>query len=74
VHGDYITLGDLTLSYNFDQWNFTKKVGLRHLEIKGQASNFWTVGLNRYNYSPGAGSYEKSYITPTFSFALLTNF
>jgi len=74
VHGDYITLGDLIVSYNFDQSNFIKKVGLRHLEIKAQASNLYTVGLNRYNYSLGAGSYEKSYITPTFSLALLTNF
>ncbi|WP_316825449.1 SusC/RagA family TonB-linked outer membrane protein [Pedobacter miscanthi] len=74
VHGDYITLGDLIVSYNFDQSNFIKKIGLNHLELKAQASNLYTVGLNRYNYSLGAGGYEKSYITPTFSLALLTNF
>ena len=74
VHGDYITLGDLIVSYNFDQSKFIQKVGFRHLEIKAQASNLYTVGLNRYHYSLGAGSYEKSYITPTFSLALITNF
>ncbi|RZM27669.1 MAG: SusC/RagA family TonB-linked outer membrane protein, partial [Pedobacter sp.] len=74
VHGDYITLGDLTLSYNFNKSNFIKRAGLKNIELKAQASNLWTVGLNRYNYSRATGSFEKSYLTPTYSFALFTNF
>lgn len=74
VHGDYITLGDLTLSYNLNKSNFIKRAGLKSIEIKAQASNLWTVGLNRYNYSRATGSFEKSYLTPTYSFALFTNF
>ncbi len=74
AHGDYITLGDLTLSYRLDNTGFIKKAGLKTVELKAQASNLWTVGMNRYNYSSATRSYEKAYLTPTYSFALFTNF
>ncbi|WP_133577461.1 SusC/RagA family TonB-linked outer membrane protein [Pedobacter metabolipauper] len=74
VSGDYITLGDLTASYSFDQLKFVNKIGLKHLEIKAQASNIWTVGMNRENFSMATGSYQKSYLTPTYTLALFTTF
>jgi hypothetical protein len=74
VNGDYITLGDLTVSYSLDKTNIVKKAGFSHLEIKAQASNIWTVGLNRQNFSMATGSYQKSYLTPTFTFGIFSNF
>ncbi len=74
VNGDYITLGDLTVSYSLDKLNFIKKAGFSHFEVKCQASNIWTVGLNKYNYSMDAGSYQKSYLTPTYTIGIFTNF
>lgn len=74
VNGDYITLGDLTVSYSFDNAAFVKRAGFSHLEVKGQASNIMTFGLNSYNYSMATGSYQKGYITPTYTIAVFTNF
>lgn len=74
VHGDYLTLGDVTVSYRLNNLNFVKKAGFKNLEIKAQASNLYTVGFNRYNFSMGTGSYEKSYLTPTYTLGLFTNF
>jgi TonB-linked SusC/RagA family outer membrane protein len=74
VNGDYITLGDLTISYSLDQNRIVKKAGFSHFEVKAQASNIWTVGLNKYNYSMGTGSFQKSYLTPTFTFGIFSNF
>lgn len=74
VNGDYITLGDLTLSYSFDDKEFVKKLGFSHFEVKLQGSNLWTKGFNKYNYSMGAGAFEKAYITPTYRLAIFTNF
>lgn len=74
VNGDYLTLGDLTVSYSFRNTNLLKSIGLSHLELKAQGANLWTVGLNKYNYSLATGSYAKSYLTPTYTFALFTNF
>jgi hypothetical protein len=74
VSGDYLTLGDLTLSYNFNRFDFIKKIGLRQLELKAQASNLYTIGFNRDNWSRAAGDYEKSYITPRYSVAIFTTF
>lgn len=74
VNGDYITLGDLTVSYSFDNAAFIKKAGFSHFEVKCQASNLLTVGLNEYNYSMATGSYLKRYLTPTYTVALFTNF
>lgn len=74
VNGDYFTLGDLTLSYSLDNTPFIKKAGFKHFEIKCQASNIWTVGLNKENFSMATGSYEKSYLTPTYTIGIFTNF
>jgi TonB-linked SusC/RagA family outer membrane protein len=74
VNGDYITLGDVTLSYSLDQNSLIKKAGFSHFEIKAQASNIWTVGLNKENFSMATGSYQKSYLTPTFTFGIFSNF
>lgn len=74
VNGDYITLGDLTVSYSLDNSRFIKRAGFTHFEIKCQASNIWTVGLNSYNYSMATNGYQKSYITPSYTFAVFANF
>ncbi|HWK06600.1 MAG TPA: SusC/RagA family TonB-linked outer membrane protein [Puia sp.] len=74
VNGDYFTLGDITASYNFRDNKMLKKAGFTSFELKMQASNVYTVGLNKYNYSMATGSYAKSYVTPTYTIALFTNF
>jgi TonB-linked SusC/RagA family outer membrane protein len=74
VHGDYMTLGDVTVSYRLNNVNFIKKAGFKNFEIKAQASNLYTVGFNRYNFSMATGSYAKSYLTPTYTLGLFTNF
>lgn len=74
VNGDYITLGDLTLSYSLDDTKFIKKLGFTHFEIKCQGSNLWTHGFNKYNYSASMGGFQKSYITPTYTLGIFTNF
>lgn len=74
VHGDYLTLGDVTASYRLNNLNFIKKAGFKNVEIKAQVSNLYTVGFNRYNFSMGTGSYAKSYVTPTYTLGLFTNF
>ena len=74
VDGDYITLGDVTVSYRFNDVNFIKKAGLTNFEVKLQASNIWTVGLNRHNFSMATGGYQKSYLTPTYTIGIFTNF
>lgn len=74
VNGDYLTLADVTLSYSFKKNDLLNHLGLSHLEVKAQGSNLLTVGLNKYNYSLATGSYAKSYISPTYTFGLFTNF
>jgi hypothetical protein len=74
VNGDYLTLGDLTFSYSLDRTKFIRNTGFTHFEVKMQASNIWTVGLNKYNYSKATGSYAKKYLTPTYTFGIFTNF
>ncbi|MDQ7948425.1 MAG: SusC/RagA family TonB-linked outer membrane protein [Pedobacter sp.] len=74
VHGDYLTLGDVTVSYRLNNLNFIKKAGFKNFELKAQASNLYTVGFNRYNFSMATGSYAKSYVTPTYTLGLFTNF
>lgn len=74
VNGAYMTLGDVTVSYNLRRINFIRKAGFTNFEIKLQASNLYTVGFNRFNYSVAAGPYVKGYVTPTYSLALFTNF
>ncbi|MHA4896383.1 SusC/RagA family TonB-linked outer membrane protein [Pedobacter sp. PWIIR3] len=74
VHGDYMTLGDLTVSYRLNDIGIIKKAGFKNFEIKAQASNLYSVGFNRYNFSMASGSYAKSYLTPTYTLGLFTNF
>ncbi|TJY60082.1 SusC/RagA family TonB-linked outer membrane protein [Sphingobacterium alkalisoli] len=74
VNGDYLTIGDITVSYRLNDLNFIKKAGFRNFEIKAQASNLYTVGFNRYNFSMATKSYAKSYVTPTYTLGLFTNF
>ncbi|WP_173002969.1 SusC/RagA family TonB-linked outer membrane protein [Chitinophaga sp. SYP-B3965] len=74
VKGNYVTIRDITASYTFNNSLFLKRIGMNHFEVKLQASNVWTRGLNKYNYSMATGSYAKPYITPTYSAALFTNF
>ena len=74
VNGDYITLADLTVSYSLDNTRFIKRTGFTHFEVKGQASNIVTIGLNRYNYSMATGSYQKAYVTPAYTIGIFTNF
>ncbi len=72
ARGDYFTLGDLTVSYDVSKSPFLKKVGFKHFEVKVQASNVYTVALNRFNYSMATGSYYKPYVTPTYTIGLFT--
>jgi hypothetical protein len=74
VNGDYFTLGDLTASYNFGNMPLLKRAGLSRFEVKLQASNIYTIGLNKYNYSPATGSFDKPYLTPTYTIGLFTSF
>jgi TonB-linked SusC/RagA family outer membrane protein len=74
VNGDYITLSDVTVSYSLDRTKLIKKAGFSHFEVKLQASNVWTVGLNRYDYSAATGNFAKTYTTPTYTVGIFTNF
>ena len=74
VSGAYLTLGDLTASYSFRNSKLIKRIGLSNLELRAQASNLFTVGFNKYNYSVATGSYAKSYLTPTYTVGLYVNF
>ncbi len=74
VNGSYFTLGDLTASYSFRDSKWLKKTGISNLEVRLQAHNLFTVGLNDYNYSVATGSYDKSYLTPTYTVGLYVNF
>lgn len=74
VHGDYLTIGDITASYRLNNVKFIKNAGFKNFEIKGQVSNLYTVGFNRYNFSMATRSYAKSYVTPTYTIGLFTNF
>ncbi|WP_158643923.1 SusC/RagA family TonB-linked outer membrane protein [Pseudobacter ginsenosidimutans] len=73
VNSAYLTLGDLTASYTFKNSRFLKKQGI-NLEVRAQASNLYTVAFNKYDYSIATGSYEKTYMTPTYTMALNVNF
>ncbi|MNL40674.1 hypothetical protein D3C87_1630410 [compost metagenome] len=72
VSGSYFTLGDLTASYSFKPGKAGKD-GMS-FELRGQASNLYTIGLNKYDYSVATGNYEKPYVTPTYTLALRANF
>ncbi len=74
VNGAYLTLGDLTASYSFRNSKWVERIGISNLEVRLQAHNVYTVGLNKYNYSKATGSYAKSYLTPTYTIGLYVNF
>lgn len=74
VHGDYLTIGDITASYRLNNVSFFNKAGFKNFELKAQVSNLYTVGFNRYNFSMATRGYAKSYVTPTYTLGLFTNF
>jgi TonB-linked SusC/RagA family outer membrane protein len=74
VNAAYFTLGDITTAYSFKGTAWTKKAGLSDLEVKIQASNLYTVALNKQNFSLATGSYAKSYLTPTYTFFVNVSF
>ena len=74
VNGAYMTLSNLTASYDIAKAPFIKKLGFTHLELKLQAANVYTIGFNRYNWSQATGSFTKNYLTPTYTVGLFTNF
>lgn len=74
INGSYITLGDLTAAYSFRNSAFIKKAGLSNLELRAQASRVYTVAFNKYNYSVATGSFEKTYLTPSYTVAIHVNF
>lgn len=73
VDGSYLTIGDLTCAYSLRNKGI-KKIGLTDLELKLQASNIYTVGFNKYNYSMATGSFAKSYLTPSYTIAVSVSF
>ncbi|MCX2681971.1 SusC/RagA family TonB-linked outer membrane protein [Galbibacter sp. EGI 63066] len=73
VNGAYLTLADLTCAYSLRNQGIDK-MGLSDLELRFQASNIYTVGFNDYNFSPATGSFEKSYLTPTYTLAVTVSF
>ncbi len=74
VNGAYLTLGDLTASYNLASTKFIKNLGFNTFEVKLQATNVYTTGFNRYNWSQATGSFTKNYLTPTYTIGIFTNF
>ncbi|SDJ00543.1 TonB-linked outer membrane protein, SusC/RagA family [Pedobacter sp. ok626] len=74
MNGTYITVGDLTAAYSFRKSKFVKRAKLSNVELRAQASNVYTVAMNKQNYSAATRSYEKSYLTPTYTMALHVNF
>ncbi|MCR8668952.1 SusC/RagA family TonB-linked outer membrane protein [Aestuariibaculum sp. M13] len=74
VNGAYLTLGDLTATYSFRDSKWLKSKGIKNFEVRLQGSNLYTVGFNKYNFSKATGSYEKTYLTPTYTIGLNVNF
>ncbi|MDD2425470.1 MAG: TonB-dependent receptor plug domain-containing protein, partial [Bacteroidales bacterium] len=74
VNGAYLTVGDLTASYSLRDSHLLKNTGISNLEIRVQASNLYTIGFNKYNLSKATKSYEKSYLTPTYTMGLYVSF
>ncbi|MBL4678199.1 MAG: hypothetical protein JKY70_18640, partial [Mucilaginibacter sp.] len=65
----------VTTSYNFaGPGSFFQRAGIKQFEVKLQATNIYTVALNKYNYSLATGSVAKTYLTPTYTIALFTTF
>lgn len=74
VNGAYLTLGDVTAAYSFRRNQVVRTLGFTNVELRVQASNLFTVGFNAYNFSKAMGSYEKTYLTPTYTAGLYMNF
>ena len=74
MSGAYLTIGDITVSYNLRDLPVMKRTGFTSFEVKAQASNVYTKAFNRKNYSIATGSYLKTYMTPTYTIGLFTNF
>lgn len=74
LNGAYLSISDITVSYNLNKVAALQKAGFSNFEVKLQASNIYTVGFNRDNYSMATGSYLKRYMTPTYTIGLFTNF
>lgn len=73
VRGDYFVLRDVTLSYTLPNQK-SKKLGLNSIELKFQASNIYTFGLNKYNYSIATGDFARTRLVPTFTLGVFTTF
>jgi len=74
ANGAYLTLGDLTVSYSFKKSEWLKKTPLSNIEVRLQASNIYSIGFNRYNYSVATRDYAKKYLTPTYTFNINLSF
>lgn len=74
VKGSYITLGDVTFSHSFRDLKAIRGSKINNIELRAQASNVYTIGFNKYNFSKATRSFEKSYITPTYTLGLYLNF
>jgi len=74
VSGAYLTLGDVTASYSLRDLKFVRKSRISNIEIKMQASNLYTIGFNKYNFSKATRSFDKSYLTPTYTLGLYVSF
>lgn len=72
VNGSYLTLNDATMGYTFSDKVF-KPMELSNVNIKLQATNIWTVGFNKYNYSIATGNFAKRYLTPTYTIGIFAN-
>lgn len=74
VNGTYMTLGDITASYNFRNTKLLEKTNISNLELRAQASNVYTIGFNKFNFSKATKFYEKKYLTPTYTLGLYVSF
>lgn len=74
MNGAYLTVGDITASYNLKDLALLKRAGFTGFELKAQVTNVYTKGFNDDNYSVATGNYMKRYITPTYTLGVFTNF
>lgn len=74
VKGNYITLNNVTLSYDFSNFRCFRRVRFNGFQLLVQGGNLYTHAFNKYNYSVATGSYTKSYVTPNYTIGLYTSF
>jgi hypothetical protein len=74
MNGAYLSVSDITVSYNLNKLAALKRAGFSNFEVKLQASNVYTAGFNSDNYSVATGNYLKRSLTPTYTIGLFTNF